>query len=96
MKLDKYADEEAEPLKKTGLSKKQSKQKEKRVNVPLKEHELNGLEELRSKIETDETGEVTLSNLVRIACRIAGKSTSYKADAKDVLESIRRGRQAGK
>lgn len=91
MKLDKYLDTDPKPLKKSGV-KKPSKPKEKRVNVPLIEAELEGLEKLRAKIG-DSENEITISNLVRIACRVAHASTSYKTEAKDVLQSFQRGKK---
>ena len=89
---------DGEPLAKSGLSKsaqkptrtKQSK-KERRVNLILRESELAGLQALREKAETEEA-ELTIANLTRIACRIAGTGKGYKQATKDVLAENQRGK----
>tara|TARA_B100001093_G_scaffold511772_1_gene580405 strand:+ start:1157 stop:1444 length:288 start_codon:yes stop_codon:yes gene_type:complete len=73
------------------------KPREKRLNTTIKNPELDGLDRLKQKLRDEniltEDDEITLSNLLRIACRVAHSATSFKEASKDVLENIQRGKK---
>jgi hypothetical protein len=61
----------------------------KRINIELTDEELNGLEKLKEIIGKDD---ITLSNLVRISCRVSHKSRGIKQISDEVCDKIRRGK----